>query len=83
MTIWQTHEAKGKLSELIDRAHTEGPQINTRRGIQVAVVLSLSQYKRLAANPMRMGEFFMNSPLRNSKIKIERDSSTILRGIEQ
>ncbi len=36
--IWPLQEAKNRLSELIQRAETEGPQTITRHGTPVAVV---------------------------------------------
>jgi antitoxin Phd len=39
MTSWQLQEAKNKLSELIDRSISEGPQIITRHGVEIAVVI--------------------------------------------
>ncbi len=39
--IWQVQEAKNRLSELLDRAATEGPQVITRHGKPVAKVVSL------------------------------------------
>ena len=37
---WTTAEAKAKLSELIDRARTEGPQRITKNGREAVVVVS-------------------------------------------
>jgi len=39
-TVWQIQEAKNKLSEVIDRALDQGPQIITRRGVEAVIVLS-------------------------------------------
>jgi antitoxin Phd len=82
MTAWQIQEAKNKLSELIDRALTEGPQVITRHGIEVAVVMPFSGYKKLTTRSQRLGDFFMSSPLRKSGIVIERDKQATLRDIE-
>lgn len=82
MNTWQMQEAKNKLSELIDRAHTDGPQVITRHGVEVAVVMPYARYRKLTAQHKRMGDFFMDSPLRNSGIKIKRDRSPVLRDVE-
>ena len=37
---WQLQEAKNKLSEVVDEAIREGPQVITGRGEEVAVVIS-------------------------------------------
>ncbi len=82
MTIWQIQEAKNKLSELIDRAQTEGPQVITRHGVEVAVVMPYARYRKLAGDSKRMGDFFLASPLRNSDLKIKRDDSAALRDVD-
>jgi prevent-host-death family protein len=43
---WQVQEAKAELSALI-KAAQEAPQVITRHGEPVAVVLSYSEYDRL------------------------------------
>jgi antitoxin Phd len=82
MTAWQIQEAKNKLSELIDRAMAEGPQVITRHGVEVVVVMPYTGYKKLTARKQRLGDFFMSSPLNKSEIVIERDRQTNLRDID-
>ncbi len=82
MTTWQIQEAKNKFSEVIARAQTEGPQVITRHGVEVALVMPYSRYKKLTAERKRMGDFFMDSPLRNSGLEIKRDKRTDLRDIK-
>jgi prevent-host-death family protein len=41
---WQLHEAKNRFSEVVDRALSDGPQIVSRRGKKVAVVLSFEAF---------------------------------------
>jgi prevent-host-death family protein len=50
LVVWQLQTAKQKLSEVVARSLDEGPQIITRHGEQVAVVLSMSDYRRLTAD---------------------------------
>jgi len=40
-TVWQVQQAKNHLSEVIDRALTEGPQTITRHGKPVARVVAV------------------------------------------
>ncbi|NVO07532.1 MAG: type II toxin-antitoxin system Phd/YefM family antitoxin [Rhodoferax sp.] len=47
MNSWQLQEAKSRLSEVVDLALGEGPQMVTRHGRETAVVLSASDYRRL------------------------------------
>lgn len=49
--VWQLQTAKQRLSELVDRALDEGPQIITRHGREVAVVLSFDGYRQLSGTP--------------------------------
>lgn len=44
--VWQVQEAKSNLSELIGKAESDGPQIITRHGKKVAVVVSAEEYGR-------------------------------------
>ena len=46
---WSLAEAKAKLSEVVERARTEGPQHLTKNGKDSVVVLSAEEYRRLKA----------------------------------
>ncbi len=50
MGNWQVQEAKARLSELIDRATTEGPQTITRHGKPSAVVVSVMDFEAMKAS---------------------------------
>jgi prevent-host-death family protein len=73
--IWQLQEAKNKLSELVSEAENEGPQIITRHGEQVAVVLSIDEYSRLTKPKTDLVEFFQSSPLAKVELDLHRDRS--------
>lgn len=60
---WQFQEAKNKLSEVINRALKLGAQVITRRGEEVAVVLSYSDYQKLQKSQSDLSAFFHESPL--------------------
>lgn len=70
---WQIQEAKNKLSEVVEDAIEKGPQILTRRGVEVAVVLSYSEYLTLKKKQVPLSEFFRKSPL--ADLDLERDRS--------
>jgi prevent-host-death family protein len=38
---WQVQEAKARFSEFLDASLREGPQVVTRRGIEVAVLVPI------------------------------------------
>ena len=44
---WPLVDAKSKLSRVLSQAHSQGPQIITKRGIPDAVVLSYEDFERL------------------------------------
>ncbi len=46
----QLHEAKQQFSLLVDRARPEGPQVVTRHGKDVAVVVASADYERLRSD---------------------------------
>ena len=46
-STWQLQDAKARFSELVDRAVAEGPQMVTRRGEEMVVVVSVSEWQDL------------------------------------
>lgn len=71
--VWQLQEAKNKLSEVIERALREGPQVISRRGKETAVVVSVEEYARKGRQEPSLAEFFLRSPLRRANLRLERD----------
>lgn len=71
---WQLQEAKSKLSEVVDDAINDGPQVITRRGVPVAVVLSSREYRRLAHHQEGLVAFFRASPLVDADLDLGRDA---------
>lgn len=78
---WQIQEAKNKLSEVIAKAHREGPQTITRHGKEVAVVVAYDQFN--GSKPRQsLVKFLLRSPLLGSGINLERDRNEPVRDIE-
>jgi prevent-host-death family protein len=73
--IWQLQDAKNRFSELVNRSLEEGPQIVTRRGEEVVVVLSSDEYRKLLKSQPGLLEFFRESPLVGVELDLERDRS--------
>lgn len=69
---WQVQEAKTRLSELIERARAEGPQTITRHGMEHAVVLSIEDYRALAAHKPDFKAYLLGGP-KVDDFAIERD----------
>jgi prevent-host-death family protein len=44
---WPVHDAKQRFSRLVEAARTQGPQVVTRHGVEVAVVVSIDDYREL------------------------------------
>ena len=77
---WQIHEAKNKLSEVVEEAIQKGPQILTRRGVENAVILSLPEFLRLKKEQIPLSAFFQRSPL--GELDLGRDRSPVMPGPE-
>jgi antitoxin Phd len=75
MPIWQIQNAKARLSEVIERARSEGPQTITRHGAERAIVLSIEDYRALIANRPDFKEYLLGGPkVDDFSIKRERDT---------
>lgn len=72
---WSVAEAKARLSELLDHAVSDGPQAITRRGREIAIVVSAEEWHQKSSRSGSLAEFFATSPLRNSGLDIERPST--------
>src|SRR6266849_6372893 len=69
---WTVAEAKAKFSDVLDRAHSRGPQAITRNGQLTAVIVSAEEWERKTRRVGNLAEFFAASPLRNSNLQLER-----------
>ena len=59
---WQLQEAKQKFSELARRASEEGPQVVTRRGEEVVVVVPAGKFRRMSEQKPEFKEYLMSAP---------------------
>ena len=75
MAVWQVQEAKTRLSELIEDAHSKGPQIITRHGSERAVLLSIQDYRALTAHKPDLRAYLLGGPKVDS-FEVERDNDT-------
>jgi prevent-host-death family protein len=48
MKTWPVHDAKAHFSELLNACERDGPQIVTKRGAEMAVLVPISEWRRLA-----------------------------------
>jgi len=84
MKTWQLQEAKARLSELVKRASTEGPQEITVHGQAAAVVVSAEEFSRMkqekSAEPSWL-EVLQRAQLEDGELVIERDRDATDRDI--
>jgi prevent-host-death family protein len=59
---WQVQEAKQQFSRVVDLARDEGPQVVTRNGKEVAVVLDIQDYRRLRSDGGAFKRFLESAP---------------------
>lgn len=71
---WTLAEAKAHFSQVIDKAHDQGPQTVTRRGRPAAVIVSVEEWQRKTRRKGNLAEFFAASPLSGSALEVERDA---------
>ncbi len=76
MQTWQLQEAKNRLSEVVDKALHQGPQVITRRGAETAVVLSMADYRNMRQPETDLVDFFQTSPLAGVELDLERAQDT-------
>jgi prevent-host-death family protein len=67
---WPMKDARAKFSELVDRAHDDGPQIVTRNGKPTVVVVSIEEWDRRKRLRGHLVDFFATSPLRTEGLEI-------------
>ena len=59
---WQLQEAKQRFSELVRHARAHGPQVVTKHGEEVAVIVSIEEYRRLTNELPSFKEFLLAAP---------------------
>lgn len=69
-THWQVQDAKQRFSELIRRAQTDGAQVVTKHGAEVAVVLGIEDFYRLNGGGTDLKEYLRAGP--TSELTITR-----------
>lgn len=82
MSIWPVQDAKARFSELLDACLSQGPQLVTKRGAEAAVLVDVSEWRRLkeSARPslkdlllQPSGRGALNVPARGSAKRRPRD----------
>lgn len=73
---WQLHDARQRFSALVRQTLDEGPQVVTRRGEEVVVVLSAAEYRRLTRTVPDFAQFLLNGP-GFSQFELWRDTKPV------
>jgi antitoxin Phd len=79
-SVWQIQDAKNKLSEVIQRALSQGPQLITRHGEKTVVVVAYAEYEKMRKSQEKLSAFFHTSPL--ADVDLTRDQSLPREGIK-
>jgi prevent-host-death family protein len=82
MKQWQLQDAKNRLSEVITKACKGEPQVITRHGQPVAVVVSVEDFDNLRRPSGSLYDFFRSSPLVGEALDLTRDASLPRDGFE-
>ncbi len=75
MDTWQLQDAKARLSEVVQRAATQGPQRITVHGRPMAVVISEAEYQRLHGPRPGFVDFMRASPLVDLDLDFPREQT--------
>lgn len=73
---WALQDAKNRFSEVVNRSLHKGPQIVTRYGVPVVVVMAVNDYQKHRRDKGSLVQFFQQSPLRGVELDIARDKGT-------
>lgn len=76
MVRWQIQEAKNRLSELVRKARSEGPQVITLHGKDAVVVVAANDFRAMAPKQGSLAEFMRKSPLAGIQLDIKRSRDT-------
>lgn len=74
MGRWQVQEAKQRFSEVLRKALSDGPQIVTRHGEEIAVVLDIEEYRRLKRQGQsdELVDFLLATPAGLGELELDR-----------
>ena len=71
---WQVQDAKQRFSEVLRAAAGGEPQIVTRHGEEVAVVIDIAEYRRLRGETVGFMEYLCSGPHADLDLDVERST---------
>ena len=73
-SVWALQDAKSKFSAVVDRAITVEPQVVTRRGAPVAVLVSYALYEEVTNRNDRLPlDLLLGGPKVEGGVPVKRD----------
>jgi len=73
MAQWQLQEAKQQFSRVVNQALSDGAQIVTRNGKEVAAVIGIEEYRKLTDDGGSFKRFLLDGPYVD-ELPIERST---------
>ena len=67
---WQVQEAKQRFSEVVRAAENGEPQIVTKHGEEIVVIIDIAEYRRLRGEVMDLMDYLRSEPY--ADLEIER-----------
>jgi prevent-host-death family protein len=81
---WQLQDAKQRFSELVRHARAHGPQVVTKHGEEVAVVMSIEEYRRLTHDLPSFKELLLAAPdLEALEVQRAREPARVVELVSQ
>jgi len=72
---WQVQEAKQRFSEVLRAAESGEPQIVTKHGEEIAVVIDIAEYRRLRGESTSLMEYLRTEPYVDLDIDLDIERS--------
>jgi prevent-host-death family protein len=69
---WQVQEAKQRFSEVLRAAEAGEPQIVTKHGEEVAVVIDIAEYRRLRGESVSLMDYLRADPAADADFEVDR-----------
>jgi prevent-host-death family protein len=69
---WQVQDAKQRFSEVLRAAEAGEPQIVTKHGEEVAVVIDIVEYRRLRGETVEFMDYLRSGPHIDGDLDLER-----------
>jgi len=81
MASWTVRSAKARFSEFLDAAIMDGPQFVTRRGIEIAALVSIEEWTRVQRTARPSLKELLLSPEARSNNLVKESPFAKYRGI--